>query len=278
MKARGLVVLVSLLIAPGLLVGCGTSHERRNEFDAHASRSAGVGSLPVPSMAGDRCRKAIVAIDPGHNPDTVREFDPVTGVAQVDYPNGAEDQDNFIVASIVQASIERRGYRVVLVKRQIDESVTYRERVRRAESAQAVIGVSIHTSPGVNSVFPQRVGLYREGVGADGHRLRVAFSNSIIASRSISYSSAIARARSEVQGVPVIVTDNDFAGRAPLWEGNIPIISLISDKIPWVYSEFSADGGGGSIALSRTALRTYADGLIKGIESAIPVTSGGCIR
>lgn len=216
------------------------------------------------------CKAPVIAIDPGHNPVETAQFDPVTGVAMRDYSNGAEDRDAMAVSDRVKKDLEADGYEVVLLKRSVDENVTYRERVARAEKANADIGVSVHTYTDDHRVFPQRVGLYREGVGADGKQLRVEFTDADTAALSLKYSTAIAASRSEVEGRTVSVTDNSFDGRAPLWSGDIPMIALISENIPWAYNEFGTSGGGGSVPIGERGIATYAEGLTKGIEAALP--------
>lgn len=218
------------------------------------------------------CKKTVIALDPGHNPSAIEEFDQITGAKMVDYPNGAEDGDVFTVANLVSNALKSDGgYEVVLVKKNPQESVTYRERVDRAEKAGAVIGVSIHTSPGDHSVFPQRVGLFREGPGQDGATKRVEFTASDVAARSEMFAGKFARARSASEGVQVQVRDNTFDGRAPLWSGNIPIISLISTKVVWVYNEFGpASGGGGANKIADGDLQKYADGIVAGIKASAP--------
>ncbi len=233
---------------------------------AYAATSAASSSPP--------CAPPTIALDPGHNPVRIDSFDPVTGAAQIDYPNGAEDHDVFAVAQQVRNTLVGNGYRVVLLKQSVDQSVTYRERVGRAERAGAVLALSIHTSPGVNAVFPQRVGLYREGVGPNGTVTRITFTTESTARASERASQRVAVARTAAEGHPVAVTDNDFGGRAPLWSGNIPIISLISTRVPWVYNEYSAQGRGGSLALTPADISAYAAGLADGVRSAVPLNAG----
>ncbi|WP_301546891.1 N-acetylmuramoyl-L-alanine amidase [Gordonia sp. X0973] len=238
---------------------------------ASSSAAPDAGSTGSGSSSLAPCGQRVVAIDPGHNPVRIESFDPVTGAAQIDYPNGAEDRNVFSVAQQVQRTLTARGYRVVLLKRSPGESVSYRERVTRAERAGAALAVSIHTSPGVNAVFPQRVGLYRSGAGRGGKPVRIVFTNAATAAASQRYSAAIAAARSKAEGHRVSVRDNNFGGRAPLWAGNIPIISLIATNTPWVYNEFGPAGGtGGSIPVPATALSKYARGIATGIEAALP--------
>ncbi|GAA3022823.1 hypothetical protein GCM10010528_01150 [Gordonia defluvii] len=241
---------------------------------------AGCGGEPVGSATSHAspgsssllpCAPRVVALDPGHNPVRIGSFDATTGVAQIDYPNGAEDGNVFAVAQQVAATLRGRGYRVVLLKRSPRESVSYRERVSRAEQAGAAIAVSIHTSPGVNAVFPQRVGLYRTGMGADGQPRRVVFTNPATAASSQRYAAAMAQARSKAEGHRVVVRDNDFGGRAPLWAGNIPVVSLLAVNTPWVYNEFGPAGGsGGSTPVPAAALSAYARGISDGVATALP--------
>ncbi|MFM9378488.1 N-acetylmuramoyl-L-alanine amidase [Gordonia sp. VNK21] len=224
------------------------------------------------ATTGRGCPAPVVALDPGHNAVETNEFDPVTGVLMRDYPNGAEDRDAVDVATAVKTDLEASGYKVVIVKPTAASDVTYRERVTRAEKAGADIGVSIHTYTNDHRIFVQRVGLYRSGTGADGAPHTVTFEDAAVAKKSQKYAAAIASARTGAEGREVSVTDNSFDGRAPLWGGNIPVISLISDKVPWVYSEFGTAAGGGSTPIGAAGVETYAQGLAAGIKDAVPNT------
>ncbi|MFT3899775.1 MAG: N-acetylmuramoyl-L-alanine amidase [Gordonia sp. (in: high G+C Gram-positive bacteria)] len=222
------------------------------------------------ASAAAACAPPVVALDPGHNPVEVSGTDPVTGVAMRDYPNGAEDGDVMAVALLVQRALTKAGYRVVLLKKSAAENIDYRRRVTRAERAGADVGVSIHTYTGDHKVFVQRVGLYREGTGADGKPLRVTFRNAATAAKSQRYARAVAAARSRYENRRVVVADNNFNGRAPLWGGNIPMIALMAQHTPWVYNEFGTATGGGSIPIGDAAIATYARGLADGIRRALP--------
>lgn len=187
-----------------------------------------------------------------------------------DYPNGSEDGDAMDVALRVKRLLTSAGYRVVLLKKSADENVDYRRRVTRAERAGADLGVSIHTYTDDHRVFVQRVGLYREGVTTNGKTLRLTFQNADTAAKSQRYAQTIAAARSRHEQQTVTVTDNSFDGRAPIWEGNIPMISLIATRTPWVYNEFGTTTGGGSAPIGEAAAETYARGLAEGIRKARP--------
>lgn len=236
---------------------------------APSSAPASKSSSKQPSAQGD-CTAPVIALDAGHNPVETAQFDPATGVAMRDYPNGAEDADSMAVSEQVQKALTKDGYTVVMVKKSVDDDVTYRERVTRAEQAGADIGVSIHTYTDDHRVFVQRTGLFREGPGPDGEQKRVEYTNAATAKKSQKYGAAIAKARTAVEGREVTVADNSFDGRAPLWSGNIPMIMLISEKVPWVYNEFGVPGGGGSAPIGDDGVATYADGVADGIKAALP--------
>lgn len=194
-----------------------------------------------------------------------------------DYPNGREDTDALDVSRAVRDRIQSAGYRAVLLKDSITDNVTYRERVDRAEAAGAVVGVSVHTTPGAegSAVYPQRVGGYRAGVGADGRSRTVTFSDQGTATRSQWYSTVVAGARSLAEGRAVPVGDLSFDGRPGLWGGNLPVISLIAGT-PWIYSEYGSSTGGGAYGITEAEKSRYIDGLATGIVTALATTPGAC--
>ncbi|MGP5244959.1 N-acetylmuramoyl-L-alanine amidase [Corynebacterium variabile] len=217
-----------------------------------------------------------VALDPGHNGVATNTFDPVTGVLMADYSNGQEDADALEIARAVRDRVEAAGFRAVLLKDDTSDNATYRDRVDRAAAGDAVMGVSIHTTPGADgsAVYPQRVGGFRTGEGADGQRTTVTFGDVATAAESQRFSTMMAGARSvaELRGVPV--TDLSFDGREGLWGGNLPVISLIADT-PWVYNEFGSVTGGGAHGISTAEKARYVDGLSAGILAGL-VASPQC--
>lgn len=275
-RIAGVVMAGSL--GAGALVGCGPSTDEPAEamatvtvFETAGTTPSDISASSAPrSSKSDECQAPVIAIDPGHNPVETSEFDAETGVAMRDYSNGAEDADVMAVAEQVKSDLEKGGYSVVLLKKSTSEDVTYRQRVDRAEAAGADVGISIHTYTDDHRVFVQRVGLFREGIGADGQSVRVSYTNAETAQKSQKLGKTMAKARSEVEGRTVSVTDNSFNGRAPLWSGNIPMIALISEQVPWVYHEFGVPGGGGSAPVGEEGIATYAAGVTKGVEAALP--------
>lgn len=276
---RGLVVIAACTATLLLTTGCSEAEITEPMATVVETVTAGhqperdssMVSSPPKSRPGE-CTPPVIAIDPGHNGETVAEFDVATGIAMRDYPNGSEDADAMAVSTKVKAALEKEDYAVILLKKSTAENVSYRERVTRAERANADVGISIHTYTDDHRVFPQRVGLYREGIGPDGQLKRVTFTNSELAARSQNLSAKYATARSKVEGRQVQVTDNSFDGRPPLWAGNIPVIALISQEVPWVYHEFGINGGGGSNPIGPNGVEIYAESIVAGTKAALPNT------
>jgi hypothetical protein len=230
----------------------------------------------VSGSAGSAATTCTVAIDPGHNGAVTNTFDPVSGVLMADYPNDAEDADALDVAHGLADRLSAVGIRSVLLKGATTDDVTYRQRVDRARDAGAVVGVSVHTTPGSggSAIFPQRQGGHRTGTGEDGTERTVAFDNPGIAAESQRISGMVAASRSVAEAHRVPVKDNSFDARPGLWSGNLPVISLIADT-PWVYSEFGSADGGGSYGITTAEKARYIDGLAVGLITGV-ATSPQC--
>lgn len=217
----------------------------------------------------------VVAIDPGHNAEEVAVYDEETGAYMVDYPNGVELEQMWDASLAVAEALAETDIVPVVLRDDVDESVTYRERVDRAEQIDADMAISLHTTPGVNysMVIAQEVGGYREGVDADGRHTRVEFDDADVAEMSQALAEAVAAERTEVEDNPVkVVTEHSFNGRAPLWGGNMPILSLLSDEIPWLYSELGVESGGGADGVTDDELEAYVDGVVAGVVAAVKDT------
>jgi N-acetylmuramoyl-L-alanine amidase len=233
------------------------------------SLTPAAGAAPA-TPSGPAAATCTVAIDPGHNGAVTNTFDPVTGVLMADYPNGAEDADALDVSRTLADRLGAVGIRAVLLKDATTDDVTYRQRVDRARDAGAVVGVSVHTTPGADgsAIFPQRTGGHRTGTGADGTERTVTFDNPGLAAESQRFSAVVAASRSLAEGRQVPVKDNSFDARPGLWAGNLPVISLIADT-PWVYSEFGSAAGGGAHGISAAEKARYADGLAAGVIAGV---------
>jgi N-acetylmuramoyl-L-alanine amidase len=233
------------------------------------SLTPAAGAAPA-TPSGPAAATCTVAIDPGHNGAVTNTFDPVTGVLMADYPNGAEDADALDVSRTLADRLGAAGIRAVLLKYATTDDVTYRQRVDRARDAGAVVGVSVHTTPGADgsAILPQRTGGHRTGTGADGTGRTVTFDNPGLAAESQRFSAVVAASRSLAEGRQVPVKDNSFDARPGLWAGNLPVISLIADT-PWVYSEFGSAAGGGAHGISAAEKARYVDGLAAGVIAGV---------
>lgn len=242
------------------------------------------GTIFVPA-AGAASDDIVVAIDPGHTSVShADEIDPITGVKMSSTSNGQEDDDVFYVAEKVRNELESDGYEVVMLKETIDEDMTFRERVDRAADADADIGISIHTTPGdanTGEVYNQFVG--GERYSPDRSTV-VTFDNEETAEKSTEYSEIMAEARQEVEGTTVEVTKNSFDGRESegKWGGDLPVMSLLSEEVPWTYHEFTNENGQGGVqgidgsspGNERPNADRYAEGIIAGVK-AVFKDSGG---
>ena len=220
--------------------------------------------------------QCVIGLDPGHNKDDVDEHDPKTGAYMSDYANGQELDDMWKMGEDMKDKLEEEGYEAVLLRGSKDENSTYRDKVDKAESSNVDMGVSLHTTPGANlsMIMTQTVGGFREGKGEDGSHKKVEFTAKETADKSQEYAEKIASVRSDIEPNPVSVKKEwSFDGREPLWAGNIPIISLIAEDTPWVYSEFGSDTGGGANGITDEELAVYTEGMIEGIKEALPADS-----
>lgn len=225
------------------------------------------------SATSSSSQPPVVFLDPGHGGAIAPYIDPQSGLMASESHNMPESADVLEVAQRVQTALTTAGYTVVLSRSTNDQQVKFRDRANKAQAANAVIGVSIHTSPGnVDQAWPQRVGTYRE---YNGHK--DTFTNTATAQKSQAYADAIAKARTASENHNVTTDPGNVQeaqsfgpGRTDIpTKGNIPLVSLWSPNVPWVYNEIGQDQG---TALSSTLKQEYADGITKGIEQALPYT------
>lgn len=228
--------------------------------------------------AGD---KGTILIDPGHGAAIPEYIDTATGLHATETANQPEGDDVLDVSKRVKTGLEAAGYTVILARTDNTTQVTFRQRADAAKSAGAVMGISIHTAPdNINDAWPQRVGSYREYQGK-----RTTFENQTTAQKSQAYAAAFAETRAAAEGHP-ISNDPDsshelasFGRSGILSKGNIPLVELFADTVPWVYNEIEQDSGT-SITEDRKA--AYAKGIIDGVIKANPSggpatrSTGGC--
>jgi N-acetylmuramoyl-L-alanine amidase len=265
---RRRTAIIALAAAAGVLTGCGGA-----AVESAGSRSAAVsdGTITSPSGVPAAGRGCLVGLDPGHNPFRTGAhpdgpvYDPITGAQMMTSENHPEQENVNRVAEGLVRDLPAHGIRAVLLHGRT-EAKDWRQIIDTAEQDHVLFGLSIHTNKGegTSAVFPQRVGLSRHGPDAAGTEKTVTFTAAQVAAKSQRFSRIIADART-AGGDPTTITVNSFDGRAGLWAGDLPIVSLLSTRVPWVYSEFGSDLAGGTVAPSPADAAAY-DAEIGGYE------------
>jgi N-acetylmuramoyl-L-alanine amidase len=230
-----------------------------------SSGDSGATTAPVPV---NTATKTVVALDPGHGGEISQYIDQKTGLPDRETANTPEREDVLDVAKRVKTKLESSGYSVVLLRTTADEKVSKRERVDKALAAGAKIAISIHTTPGpyTDSVWYQRVGYGREYQGK-----KVEFKNQATADLSKKYATAIAGARKETQKRQTTIDEDGKQEEASLnrpdlpGKGNLTLVQLWSDSVPWVYNESAVSG-----KMSDQDKQAYADGISSGVINSVP--------
>lgn len=230
---------------------------------------------PVGTTTGATSGSTVIAIDPGHGGGIPDYIDETTKLMDRETTNSPEREDVLDVANDVKTQLEQAGYTVVMLRTGADEVVSKRQRVDKAIAAKANLAISIHTAPGTfNEVWPQRVGTSRSYNGTT-----VTFTNETVAKQSQTYADAIASARKTSEGHDISLDPNNSAQDGSFnrddvpSKGNISLVQLWGQDIPWVYNEISQDGPGASITADTKT--KYAAGIVNGIKAALPTTGTG---
>ncbi|WP_171075045.1 serine hydrolase [Nonomuraea basaltis] len=210
-------------------------------------------------------RKNVIVLDPGHGAKGDPCQDRQTGIVDRETPNEPETRDVFEVAKEVKVRLEKAGYAVVLTKNRADEKVYKRQRSNTVNHSNAALAISIHHDTARpwdswGEIYTQKVGLYRER--PDGKK--VTFGDSAVAAKSREYALNFARAREAVEGHKVAIKDNSFDNRSGVAPGNIPLVSLLSQR-PFVYLEAGAKGG-----WTQKHKDAYAQGIVNGVKASVP--------
>lgn len=236
-----------------------------------------------------------IVIDPGHSGTAKGVTDPTTGLYDYDYPVDNESDEDFYVSLKAKQQLVAAGYQVTLtkgddispndvtsvtdpkVKKGAALSATFRERAEVANKINADLAFSVHddhTQPWGSwaQLYTQKTAnsggetLYRENEGGGSH---TTFKDDKVAALSQQYGKAFDTERAAAEGRAVDNTDANFAGRAPISPGTIPMVMLFS-KVPWVYNEVGAGPAGQY--LSQDKLDAYVKGLVNSVKKAKPAT------
>ena len=220
--------------------------------------------------------KPVIALDPGHGGPTIDRTDPETGLHDGDYNNPGETPSVYAVALMAKTQLEQEGYEVVITKNAVDQSVFLRDRANIGNTANAALGVSIHTQGDRpfgtwQEIYVQKVGLYR-GPPDNRH----VFTDAALAEKSQSYAQAMKQERDAIEVVSgtTVIKDNSFDGRAGIEPGNIPLVQLWA-KVPWIYLE--AGGNNTTTGLTEAERATYASAIVAGVKRAAPSAAGSTV-
>ncbi len=219
----------------------------------------------------------VIVVDPGHSGKDIDVVDSKTNIRDHDYPNSPEMQDMWDVSQLVKAKLTDDGYKVILTKKDANDTVSHRARAEIANSNNAALAISLHDQAGKsgglpfasenNHVYVQKNGLYRE----DQTGKKVAFNNDAVANLSAVYGQNFVTSRTEAEGHKVDIDQANLGGRAGLADGNIWLVQLFS-KVPWIYNEAGGvSSGDANFGLSDKDKQKYATGVVNGVEKSVPI-------
>lgn len=243
------------------------STEEFNEIAAKCS-SGGTSSSSSPQITISSLGSATIFLDPGHGASLTGTAASGTvggdGIISGESNNGQEDKDVWEVASRVKTKLEADGYTVVM-SREENSSGTLWEKAKMASAANAAIAVSIHTDENSNWIAAQEVGRYRKNQSND---VEMVFKNADTAQKSQLYAQSFKTARDQAEGTSHEVITNMEASFSPERDleshGNIAIVMLSAQDVPWVYNEIERDSGAG---ISEDTKEKYAEGIYNGIKN-----------
>jgi len=237
--------------------------------------------------AGDTQKQKItIFLSPGHGS---RRTENIIGLGGLVYGSSSgntnEISNMLIVSQRLKAKLEAAGYDVVLAREDNNSNPIIDERIQMARDSGAVIGISIHSTTTLNSVWYQEMGGWRENNHTNNNTpgalgagsTRIIFGGGLLgvdtdtaqrtAGLSKKYAAIIAAERMAVEGRSVITT-SDASGSFSLARGlttfgNIALEMLIAEDIPWVYCEFGTKTSDNS--MSEQQIDQYVEGLLNGI-------------
>jgi len=251
------------------------------------------GVTPKNTASSDITQKPVVFLDPGHGAAIPNYTDAGTGLMMNETANTPEREDVLDVANRIKTKLDQDGYNVVLSHTGANDAITFRQRADAARLANAQIGISIHTSPGAsntddNFAWAQHPGFRENKSGSIKAQFGTTTQEQATIAKSQTYAAAIATARQaadplnrpvstdlekDASGSQTYPEETASFGRGGniLSPGNIPFVALMSSSVPWVYNEIYQDGPNNSI--TDATKQNYADGIIKGVENSIPLST-----
>jgi N-acetylmuramoyl-L-alanine amidase len=222
----------------------------------------------------------LIVIDPGHSGRNLRSIHAPTGLRDVDYPSYPEIYEMFDVSYCLGRALRLDGYRVRLTKERALDSVGLAERAKIANDLEADLAVSVHDDHGQSAAFQatydqrgrtdasRRCHPHVSRNGTEPNRLRSAVggpAESALRQDHLAGPQPVAAAARHRAG-------EQLQRSSPAGTGNLALVQLFA-RVPWVYNEMGAKTAGNPrTALSISSEQQDAEGLLVGIERALPPT------
>jgi len=288
---RSVVIAVTIVAVGGALIAASPLLHPGGASPAQTSEplAGRIATVPMPCVtpSGEPqvvadSRPTVVFLDPGHganvNPTAATSGGSKGIFSGENSSGGNEDADVFEVAKQAAALLGSAGYTVVLSRSgQPDpDHLTLWQKGLEAETANnggpADIGVSIHTDTradiGAGQIYYDLVGGYRTN---NDDATTATFTNTATAALSEQYAQNFLTARqATATGNIKMTAGHDFPASRNLGShGNMPIIMLTAQDVPWVYNEMPRTTAKG---LSKADITSYAKAIATGVETSVGPT------
>ncbi len=126
-----------------------SKHEQNRVDFANAvlARASEFASTTPATPATPSNGQTIIALDPGHSPNTdPAAQDPTTGLFTYDYENDPEMADAYTAATKIKPLLEAKGYQVVITKSSATEKLDLSQRALRANATGAALLFTMHSN------------------------------------------------------------------------------------------------------------------------------------
>jgi N-acetylmuramoyl-L-alanine amidase len=232
-----------------------------------------------------------IVLDPGHATQANELVDPATDEPVFDYSNPIEQQQVWTMSQDLTTKLEALGYTVLNTKTSENDTTTnLKARAEVGNTANAALGVSLHTTPGSttvgNDVFYPNVGDYLVKVNGQ-HDV---YANQALSATDKTDAGLMATNLTQAESGVTFdagsydqlfgpITRAGPAGSGITMQGTMLVTQYFA-TVPWVYVEQYQDAGAGTT--SAAAMQDYENGVLKGIEAIVPITntastgSSGC--
>jgi beta-N-acetylhexosaminidase len=266
-----------------------------------SSGTPGVGTSGTTGCTKDQCvgtpngpsgqtAAGTIVLDPGHitKAPSGRIIDPATGVDVTEDVRDHETQNVWDVAQGAKTKLTALGYTVILTRQNYDDNdPSLKSRSEVANTANAALAISIHTTPSENTdsgntVNYQKVGtgLHKGAIVSSDNPPRWSegsptdfdyfFDNTDLQTKSLSAANNLVTAmKSSGISQSAHVAEHAFSQR-----GNIWVVQFFS-KVPWIYAEIGAGTGLNTNDINSGQKDKYINAIVDGVKASVAVPAGG---